>query len=68
MYAAGAFKCGKQCSDEGGWGADIGLSVYVHAYCNWPTYVIYNFPFSTSARCCCSYIPGFSSMTHCSPN
>ena len=45
MYAAGASKCGKQCSDgEGGrrrgggaGGADIGLSVYVHAYCNWPT-------------------------------
>ena len=39
MYAAGPSMCGKQCSDGGGGGggggvADIGLSVYVHAYCN----------------------------------
>ena len=40
MYAAGPSKCGKQCSDRGGGGgggggvADIGLSIYVHAYCN----------------------------------
>ena len=39
MYAASPSKCGKQCSDRGGGGggggvADIGLSIYVHAYCN----------------------------------